>query len=542
MRFLYAESSLRDSSNEFPAPACQMLVQAARRSLVQLTVSSIALAYFAGCGASNPPPPAGSEINSSFHAAQKSGPRLSQNGVDVHSSEVGAQVSSSVLGADMAVWFDITQHGMAKSFVTAGMTTTRWPGGHAADRYHWRTNTYGIGRCGSGYNVGQPNQNATFDNLMTDIALPAHLDVAITVNYGSNPQCTGGADPAEAADWVTYANVTKAYNLTWWTVGNEQYTQDALDLRSRPHDPSQYAQIVSQDYYQQMKAASPIPINVCVDASGVKAWDATVFSQAKFDCVEVHYYPQKGTKVDDAFLLSKGVQGMSARIKTIRRELAAAGRPGTPIYLAEVGSATAPGDKQEMSITQALYAGQIIGVMLNNGIARATWHSGYDPCSTPSQGGDFSKTLYGWQSFGGAMIFSDGTLRDGCSKVNVPLGTLLPTAVTFEVASHFVRDGEHMLGVSVLGMPHVRAYATTYNGGYALMLFNLSQTSSQDLRVTIDGKTSGSGRLVWRYGKARYDASEKNVWNGPSYSSLPSWQNSFTVTLTPWSITVVQTR
>jgi hypothetical protein len=178
--------------------------------------------------------------------------------------------------------------------------------------------------------------------------------------------------------------------------------------------------------------------------------------------------------------------------------------------------------------------------MLNDGIARATWHSGFGTCDPPSQGGDFSQTLYGWQNYGGTMIFSDGPSAH--CPTTAPLGTLLPTAVAYEVASHFVRNGEHMLGASVVGMPDVRAYATTYNGGYALMLFNLSQTSSQDLRVTIDGKTSGSGRLVWRYGKARYDASEKNVWNGPSYSSLPSWQNSFTVTLTPWSITVVQTR
>jgi hypothetical protein len=464
---------------------------------------------------------------------------LSQSGVVVNPSQVGAQVSTSVLGADMEVWTDITQAHLATSFVRAGMTTTRWPGGHGADHYHWRTNRYGIGSCGSGFHLGKPNPHSTFDNFMQDVAIPAHLDVAITVNYGSNKQCTGGAIPADAAAWVRYANVTKAYNLTWWTVGNEQYTQDSLDLRSKPHDPSQYAQIVSSDYYRQMKAASPIPINVCVDASiRSKTWDATVFSQAKFDCVEVHYYPQVGTKVDDAFLLTSGVAGLTASIKKVRGELAAAGRAGTPIYLGEIGSALPPGDKQNMSITQALYAGQIIGEMLNDGIARATWHSGYEHCD---QGGDFSKTLYGWQNFGGAMIFSDGAIDDDCHSKNVPFGTLFPTATVFEMASHFVRNGEHMLGVSVVGMPDVRAYATTYNGGYALMLFNLSQTSPQNVPVTIGGKTSGSGGPVWGYDKARYDASKHNVWKGPASGTLSSWQNSFTMTLPPWSVRVVQT-
>lgn len=194
-----------------------------------------------------------------------------------------------------------------------------------------------------------------------------------------------------------------------------------------------------------------------------------------------------------------------------------------------------------MSITQALYAGQVIGEVLNDGIARATWHSGYGDCQTPSKGGDFSKTLYGWQNFGGSMIFSVGTVRHHCSNEDVPLGTLMPTAVTFEVASHFVRNGEHMLGVSVGGMPDVRAYATTYNGGYALMLFNLSKTSPQSVPVTIDGKTSGSGGTVWWYDKRRYDASKTNVWKGPAQRPLSGWQNSFTMQLPPWSMTVVQT-
>jgi hypothetical protein len=462
----------------------------------------------------------------------------SQSGVVVNPLQVGAQVSTSVLGANMNDWIDITKPNMAASFVQAGMTTTRWPGGKAADRYHWRTNTNGAGICGTNE---KPNRNSTFNNFMEDIALPAHLDVAITVNYGSNPQCTGGANPAEAAGWVKYANVTKSYNLTWWTVGNEQAQPGALDLRSMPHNPSQYAQIVSSDYYPQMKAASPIPINVCVDASiGYPQWDDTVFRKAKFDCVEMHFYPQKGTNVNDTFLLDDAPRGLTASIKTISAQLAAAGRAGTPIYIGETGSATAPGDKQQMSITQALYAGQVIGEMLNDGIARAAWYSGYDNCETPSKGGDFSKTLYGWQNFGGSMIFSDGTVRQHCSKENVPLGTLMPTAVAFEVASHFVRKGEHMLGVSVVGMPDVRAYATTYKGGYALMLFNLNKTSSHSVPVRIDRKLSGSGGTVWWYDKERYDASKRNVWIGPAYRSLSRWHDRFTMQLPPWSMTVVQ--
>jgi len=164
-------------------------LQATARSLSPLIVASIAIALCAACSGSNP---AGSAIPIS--AADQKIHHLTQSGVVVNPSQVGAQVSTSVLGADMDVWFDITKASLATSFEHAGMTTTRWPGGKAADRYHWKTNKDGVGICGG---KDEPNPNSTFNNFMTDVALPAHLDVAITVNYGSNPQCTGGAGPAD---------------------------------------------------------------------------------------------------------------------------------------------------------------------------------------------------------------------------------------------------------------------------------------------------------------------------------------------------------
>jgi len=509
-------------------------------SFLCLTVASVVATSFAGCNGSNLPtsPSIGRDTSGSY-GSRNNAHRLSQSGVFVNPSQVGAQVSSSVLGAGMAVSFDITKPGLAASFVTAGMTATRWPGGKIADRYHWRTNRLGPGICGTGFRA---NPHSTFDAFMADIASQAHLDVAVTVNYGSNAQCTGGADPTEAAAWVAYANRTKAYNLTWWTVGNEQYTKGSLDLHSQPHSPSQYAQLVSQTYYQQMKGASPVPINVCVQvAPWITGWDATVLAQASYDCVELHYYPQHGYNVNDNFLIYSAPHGLTTFVKTVQGELAAVGRAGTPIYIGEIGSDTEPGGKQEMSITQALYAGQAIGEMLNDGIARATWHIGYGVCDPPSNGGNFSKTLYGWQNYGGAMIFSGGDIAKRCNGTNVPLGTLLPTADAFEVASHFVRNGEHMLGVSVLGMPDIHAYATTYAGGYAIMLFNLNKTSTELVPVTIAGKSSGSGGQSWMYAKVIYDASKQNVWNGPTTWKLWPWQNSFTLTLPPWSMKVVQT-
>ena len=368
------------------------------------------------------------------------------------------------------------------------------------------------------------------------------MDVAITVNYGSNPACDAGADPSEAAGWVKYANNTKHYGVTWWTVGNEEFGSWETDKHTQPHDPAQYASLVAAGFYPQMKAASSTPIKVGVDVDpGYSAWDATVLSQAKYDFVELHYYPQ-GTTVSDAYIVGQGAPQLGQTIEELKTEMKNAGHPNTPIYVGEIGSTYGTPGKQTTSITQALYAGQVIGEMAREGVARATWWIGYGGCNAESQGGDFSASLYGWQNFGGYMMFSDGTQQESCSTTNVPTGTILPTARAYQVASHFLRNGEHIVASKLAGLPNVRAYAGTYNGGVALMLFNLNKNDAATVPVTIASKASGSGGFVWTYDKALYDKSKTNVWAAPAQTKLAPWSKGFSVTLPPWSMVVVQTK
>ncbi|HEY3676196.1 MAG TPA: hypothetical protein VGK84_09415 [Candidatus Tumulicola sp.] len=456
----------------------------------------------------------------------------------VNPSKRGAVVSSLVLGANMATWYDITQPDLIPAFRTAGMASARWPGGSESDNFHWQTNSLGSGNCGAGY----VNPNSTFDNFIKDIAKRGKLDVAITVNYGSNPACDAGADPTEAAGWVAYANKKKKLGIKWWSVGNEEYGSWETDLHSEPHDPSQYAQNVANDFYPKMKAASPSPINVCVDVDPqTSGWDSTVLANAKYDCVELHYYPQ-GTTVDDQFLIEKAAPKLNQYLGALKADLKTAGRADTPIYVGELGSTYGTPGKQTSSITQALYAAQVIGQLVENGVTRATWWLGYGGCDSESDGGDFDSSLYGWQDFGGFMVFSDGTIQENCSSENVPRGTVLPTGRAFEVASNFVRDGEHVLGVSVKSAPHVRAFASTYDGGYALLLINLDKNAAIHVPISIAGVGSGSGGTMVVYDKSLYDASKNNVWKKPVTSTLPAWNNSFTVTLPAWSITAVRTK
>lgn len=507
-----------------------------KRSIALLALASLIVS--AGCrgGAA----PSGFTPESGAAARAAAGAQASGPSVTVNPGKAGPVVSDLVLGANEATWNDITLSTIAPAFRAAGMHGVRWPGGSESDEYHWKTNSVGQGACSGGY-VYPPS---TFDNFIKDVARPAKLDVAITVNYGSNPGCTDGADPHEAADWVRYANNTKGYGITWWSVGNEEFGAswevDKHQPASVQHDPATYANLVATQFYPLMHAASKIPINVCVDAEPgwYTGWDPVVLKNAKYDCVELHYYPQAPGQETDSFIIDQGAPKLTQTINALRKEMTAAGHKQVPIYVGEIGSVYSTPGKQSMSITQALYVGQAIGEMVKDGVARSTWWFGYGNCSTD---GNMSSSLYGWQDFGGYEVMEAGPNNYGCNASDAPLnGTLTPSGRAFQVASHFVRTGEHVLGATVASAPNVRAYASTYNGGYAVMLFNLSQTSAITVPVGIAGK-SGTGATVWTYDKAIYDLTKNGKWNGPATSKLGAWNGSFDVKLPPWSIVVVQT-
>jgi hypothetical protein len=476
--------------------------------------------------ASAAPTPTGSGIATATPTAI-AGAQVSVNG-----THALATIPPIILGANMALWFDITQPGIATSLKTAGFTATRWPGGSDSDAYHWATNTL----CAGGY----ANANSTFDNFMKDVAVPGNLDVAITLNYGSNAACNAGGDPSEAAAWVNYANNTQHYGIHWWTVGNEEYGSWEYDLHSSPHNPTTYAGAVaaSSGYYASIKAVDSTA-QVGVVVSPGYGWDPIVLAQAKYDFVEFHWYAQAPGSESDSYLTTRAPQALTAAIGTLKSEMSTAGT-NVPIYVGELGSVYSNPGKQTTSITQALFAGQVIGELLNDGVARSTWWLGYGGCSDASSG-NFSSSLYGWQAFGGYMLLSDGLPESGCPNApTLALGTLLPTARAYQVASGFAHSGEKMFAATVsAALPNVRAYAASHGTGYALMLFNLDPANAVTVPVTINTLSSGSSVAVTTYGKAQYDLSQTGVWSGAVSSSTGSWHGTFSVSLPAWSMSTV---
>ncbi len=467
--------------------------------------------------------------------------------VAVDQTPTSTAVTNQLLGMNMAVWYDLVanQAGIVGGLKAAGITQVRWPGGSDSDLYHWADNS----ECDGGYAV----PSDTFANFVSDMAIPASLDVALTADYGSNADCNGGGEPSEAAAWVTAAvgdNITPSHV----TVGNEEYGSWEYDLHSTPNDPTVYAAAVvgTDGYYQLIKAASPNTlVGVDVDADNTAGkWDNIVMANAKgsYDFVEYHYYPETPGQENDTFLVQQAAQGLTTNINTLRSELTKWGTADTPIYVGEIGGPYSNPGKQSWSITQGLYAGQALGEMMNAGVSRLTWWIGFGNCN--GQNGNDTTSVYGWQGFGAYNVFSDGSEDTTCPGAG-PIGTMSPTARAFQLFSQMDVNGQAVLTATVENdTTDVRAYAATNPKGTALLLFNDNETIAQPVVVTLSAENSSPDVTVTTYDKATYDLSGSptgippdpvgtSTWAPPTTTNMGEQTLPLTLILTPWSMNMV---
>ena len=126
-----------------------------------------------------------------------------------------------------------------------------------------------------------------------------------------------------------------------------------------------------------------------------------------------------------------------------------------------------------------------------------------------------------------------------------------PTARAFQLFSNIAVNGESALTATVAGdTTDVRAYAATNNGGTALFLVNVNETTTEPVAITLTGKTSTSGVTVITYDKAIYDLSGSpsgtppdpagtSTWAPPTTTTLGAQSLPLTLSLTPWSMNVV---
>jgi hypothetical protein len=457
--------------------------------------------------------------------------------VTVDQSSTGPGVTDQLLGMNMTAWFDPTNSFVVPSFQAAGIKALRWPGGFLSDIYHWQGNFYCQGTPPDLTPGGWTDPGAVYTSFITNLQIPLAADVAFTANYGTNPACTGPGDPTEASDWVQ-AWEAAGGTVSHVTVGNEVYGTWETDLHAKPNDPATYATETAMGYYPDIKAVDKnVLVGVVVDADNTPhGWDSTVLSHAKYDFVEYHYFPQGPGHEDDAYLTQQAAQGLTAAINTINNELKTAGHWNTPIYVGGVGSVWANPGKQSWSITQGLYAGQVLGEMMNAGVSRLTWWIGFGGC-TGSAGND-GASLYGWQSFGSYNVFSEGAEDPACPNAGDG-GTKSPTAQAFNLFQQVAVTGENVLTATVAGdTTDVRAYSATHSGGTALVLFNLNENTSQPVQVSLSRQNSSAGVTLTTYSKSIYDNSENGKWYPPTTKKMGAQNFPLILTLDPWSMNV----
>jgi len=428
-----------------------------------------------------------------------------------------------------AVWDGHLLDGSMPSVLRqAGVTVLRFPGGSSADNYHWRTNSF----CNGGY----ANPTDTFDAFM-GVARATGAQPLITVNYGSNAACTGGGDPAEAAAWVRYANVTKGDGVKYWEIGNEVYGNGTYpggwETDLHPHKgPAAYASNAAA-FVDAMKAADPsIKVGVALTTPGywpdgqAPDWNTAVLDGvcAKIDFVDVHWYPINDAGTDADLLASTGqIAGMMSTLRAAITAHCGARANQIQILLGEMNTNST--GKQRVGLVDALFLADGFMTWLEDGAANTSWwdlHNGIDP------NGNNSPSLYGAATYGDLGLLSGGGSAGGTSEP--PANTPFPPYYGLQMLTKLGMPGDTMVAASS-DQALVTAHAVRQaNGNLALMLVNKSPDTTYNVTVSLSGYSPASTATIYSYGMQ-----SRTISTG----SVSGIGNAFAQSIPPYSLTTV---
>ncbi|MEV4149253.1 cellulose binding domain-containing protein [Amycolatopsis sp. NPDC049691] len=411
-----------------------------------------------------------------------------------------ATVPGTAVGVNHAVWdSQLGTDAVADLYGAAGVRTMRYPGGSYGDIYHWKDNT-----APGGYVA----PNTDFDTFMGGVRRAGAQPIVIA-NYGTGT-------PAEAADWVRYANVTKGYGVKYWEIGNELYGNGhyGANWEADNHEdksPAAYAAGVVA-YADAMKAVDPsvkigavltTPANWpdgIVAAGDTGTWNQTVLSIAgpHVDFAVLHWYPS-GSTAEEALSRTEQVDDMLylAREQITRY----AGKP-LGIALTEtntpVGMDTQPG---------ALFAAETYASMLENGVFTVDWWDTHNGPTTVS-------TVAGYPDYGDSGLLSSGTCVDGgCEPA---LNTPFAPYYGLKMLSTFARPGDQFIRAAA-DDPLVDAHAARRpNGDVAVLLVNKDPAAAR----TVDLEPAGSVAEVYTFTNGATSITRSSTWDGtlPPYS------------------------
>jgi hypothetical protein len=458
--------------------------------------------------------------------------------IAINPQHLRGTIPATAFGMNTAVWdgnlLDTAVPGLLRQ---AGITMLRFPGGSIADVYHWEHNAITPGR-------GYSNPNNTFDAFM-GVVQHTGAQAFITVNYGSNIAGTGGGDPAEAAAWVRYANITRHYGITYWEIGNEVYGngtysgQWEADLHPTK-GPDTYARNVLQ-YARMMKAVDPsIKIGVAltipdthpaVKQSPMASWNRTILSMTckQIDFVDIHWYPDwhepgdyRGT---DTMLLASTSQ-IPAIMSRLRSEISRyCGTHARDIQILVGETNTGNPGKQQVSLVNALFLADSYMTWLENGAANVSWWDLHNGIET---NGNNRPSLFGTANYGDVGVLANGTCAAGVCEP--PANTPFPPYYGLQMLTIIGAPGDRM-ATAASQQRLVSAHAVMRaNGNIAILLINKDASTSYAVSLALSGYTPASRATVYSYGMQS---------TAISWSIRSGASRTFTQIIPPYSLTTI---
>ncbi|MEU7574953.1 cellulose binding domain-containing protein [Micromonospora sp. NPDC049240] len=430
-----------------------------------------------------------------------------------------ATVPDTALGVNHAIWdAKLGSPETSDLLKAAGVRMLRYPGGSYADIYHWKTHT-----APGGYVA----PDTDFDTFMA-AARRVGAQPMIIANYGTGT-------PAEAADWVRYANVTKGYGAKWWTVGNENYGNGLYGSAWEADDhadksATQYAKLVIE-YADAMKAVDPsVKVGAVLTMpgnwpDGITAggdpgpWNRTVLSLAgpKIDFVDVHWYP--GGTAAESLTRTNQISDATWLLRQQIDRYAGANADRIGISLTELnvdaGRTTQPG---------ALFLADAYSGLLEQGVFTVQWWNVHNGIGTVSE-------VAGQTDYGDFGLLSSGGCANGGEVCEPPFNTPFAPYHALSMMNTFARPGDQFVRAGT-DQPLVSAHAVRRpDGSLAVLLLNKDPDTAYPVAVDYAGFTP-----------ADEAPTVHTLTNGASGVTTDRSGSATTRTLPPYSLTTLVLR
>lgn len=360
-----------------------------------------------------------------------------------------SQVGKDSIGVAVAVWdAHMMDDAVPKLIRDVGAQVIRYPGGSYADLYQWKTSSSTKGERAT------IQEGTDFDSFMA-MCKASKATPLITVNYGSNPEGTGGANPEYAAEWVKYANKKKKYGVKYWEIGNEvygngfysgkgwefdlhaPYPKDHMERLKDPRlGPNTYGKEVKQFCLKMKAVDKSVKIGAVLTVPGEwpeggnPDWSTNVLAECgkEIDFVVLHWYPSGKSAEQNVRDLAK-VEGFLTKTRSLVDKYCGERAKDIQIWMTE-GDASG----QNMRHPGSLFAADHFARWLKFGASHVNWWNVHNGLWVGNNG-----------EYDDQGMLSSGHTSRGVSQP--PANTPFPTYWGVAMFSRFAHSGDTFVKV-----------------------------------------------------------------------------------------------